>query len=217
MTPHDILDFLTRNPTFFDEHPELLSHLSVPHPVGGKAISLTERQLLNLREKLAQVQHKLGELVAFGEENDVITERIHRLTLALLGAGDFNAALWAIHTHLRDDFSVPHVALRLWNATPARATPEFIDASESLRFQAADMRHPQCGTTQNEEVLAWFGEAAPQLRSSALIPLRQDGRTIGMLALASEDPQRFFAGMGTLYIERIGDIVAAAILRQLEA
>jgi uncharacterized protein YigA (DUF484 family) len=44
------------------------------------------------------------------------------------------------------------------------------------------------------------------------VPLRTE-QALGLLALASEDPQRFYPEMGTLYLRRLGDIAAAAIQR----
>ena len=58
----------------------------------------------------------------------------------------------------------------------------------------------------------WFGEAAPHLRSFAYLPLRGE-QPLGLLALASEDPQRFYPEMGTLYLRRLSEIAAAALLR----
>lgn len=215
MNPQDIIDFLNANPGFFDEHPDLLEQLSVPHPTNGNTISLTERQVLTLREKLAQVQAKLGELVAFGEENDVIAGKVHRLALSLLLAEDFEAVNFAVYNHLQEDFAVPHVALRIWNSILKRPCAEFIEVSEALRFFAADLRQPYCGPAQHDEIIGWFGESAPFLASMALIPLRRDAQVFGMLALGSEDPQRFFPEMGTMYVERIGDLVGAAVLKQI--
>lgn len=215
MNPNDIIDFLNANPQFFEEHPDLLEQLSVPHPTSGNTISLSERQILTLREKLAQVQGKLAELVSFGEENDVIAEKVHRLTLSLMLADDFEAVNFAIYNHLQEDFAIPHVALRIWNSILKRESPEFIEVSEELRFFAADLRHPYCGPAQYPEVLAWFGEVGPHLGSLSLIPLRRDAQIFGMLALGSEDPERFFPEMGTLYVERIGQLVGAAVLKQI--
>ena len=36
-----------------------------------------------------------------------------------------------------------------------------------------------------------------------------------MLALASEDPQRFYPEMGTLYLKRLGELVSTALRRYL--
>jgi uncharacterized protein YigA (DUF484 family) len=52
------------------------------------------------------------------------------------------------------------------------------------------------------------------VRSVAIVPLGQT-RNVGVLALGSEDAQRFYAEMGTLYLRRIGELTAAAIAAQL--
>jgi uncharacterized protein len=47
---------------------------------------------------------------------------------------------------------------------------------------------------------------APHLRAFACIPLRPTpaAAAVGVLVLASEEAKRFYAGMGTLYLERLG-------------
>jgi uncharacterized protein YigA (DUF484 family) len=62
---------------------------------------------------------------------------------------------------------------------------------------------------------SWFGEASAHLRSFSYLPLREEG-AFGLLALASEDPQRFFPEMGTLYLKRLAELVSAALARQLK-
>ncbi|HRE18267.1 MAG TPA: DUF484 family protein, partial [Rhodocyclaceae bacterium] len=59
---NEVANFLQANPSFFDQYADLLSHMYVPHPLGGRAISLTERQMLTLREKNKQLEAKLAEL-----------------------------------------------------------------------------------------------------------------------------------------------------------
>jgi uncharacterized protein YigA (DUF484 family) len=49
----------------------------------------------------------------------------------------------------------------------------------------------------------------------ALIPLRSE-QTIGFLALASDDENRFFAEMGTDFLSKIGEIVSASLSRTLD-
>ncbi|HEY8068631.1 MAG TPA: DUF484 family protein [Burkholderiales bacterium] len=201
MDAKDVAQFLKANPQFFDQHPQLLESIYVPHPHGGRAIPLTERQIVSLRDKVRVLEGKLGELVRFGEDNDAIGEKVHRLSLALVGAKDAAAATQAIHFHLREDFSVPHVALRLWASE---------DVPAELRDKAESMGAPVCGPAAGNPFLSWFGEAQEHIRSMALVPLGQT-RTLGLLALGSEDPQRFFAEMGTLYLRRIGELTAGAL------
>jgi len=47
------------------------------------------------------------------------------------------------------------------------------------------------------------------------LPLRRDGVVFGMLALGSEELERFYPEMGTLYVARIADLVSAALLKYL--
>jgi uncharacterized protein YigA (DUF484 family) len=64
------------------------------------------------------------------------------------------------------------------------------------------------------ETAEWFGEAAGLLKSHAYITLRTD-RLFGLLALASEDPQRFYPEMGTLYLKRLGELISTSLVRFL--
>jgi len=210
MDPNEVAQFLKAHPQFVDQHPQLLETIYVPHPHGGRAIPLTERQIVTLREKVKLLEGKLGELIRFGEDNDAIGEKVHRLSLALLGAKDFAATVHALYFHLREDFAVPHVALRVWGRSLLDGTIEGSPVEPALRDSAETMGAPQCGPAAGNPYLPWFREAQEHVRSMALVPLGQT-RTIGLLALGSEDPQRFFAEMGTLYLRRIGELTAGAL------
>ncbi len=210
MDANDVAQFLKANPQFFEQHPQLLETIYVPHPHGGRAIPLTERQILGLRDKVKQLEGRLGEFLRYGEDNDAIGEKVHRLSLALLGAKDFAGTAHALYFHLREDFAVPHVALRVWGKSLLDGTLEGSPVEDALRDQAETMGAPQCGPAAGSPFLPWFREAQEHVRSLALVPLGQT-RTIGLLALGSEDPQRFYAEMGTLYLRRIGELTAGAL------
>jgi hypothetical protein len=214
MTAEEVARFFQTHPQFFDQHPELLESVFVPHPYGGRAIPLSERQILALRDKVKLLEGKLGELIQFGEDNDAISEKVHRLCTALLGARDFAACGQALHFHLREDFAVPHVALRLWGKAVPAGAPEGAPVTDDLRTRAETMGGPQCGAAAASPFLAWFGDAAGHVRSIALVPLGQT-KAFGLLVLGSEDAQRFYAEMGTLYLRRIGELTAAALSARL--
>jgi len=214
MNEDDIAVFLRTHPQFFDHHPELLETIRVPHPHGGRAIPIVERQLVSLRERTRSLESKLGELMQIGEENDTISERVHRLAVALLAARDFPALAQALVFHLREDFSVPHVVLRVWAKGVSAEVPEGEAISDVQRQTAETMGGPQCGPAADSPYLAWFGGAAPQLRSLALVPLGET-TVFGLLALGSEDAERFYAEMGTLYLRRIGELCAVGAASRL--
>jgi len=218
MKAEDVARYLTENPEFFDRYSEMLSQISISNPHGGRAIPLSDRQVLTLREKNKVLEAKLSELIQFGEENDAIGDKMHRLALALLASRELPALLSALYYNLREDFTVPHVALRVWRghdaAHRAQTVPEFRAVSGELIQYATGLAQPYCGPSGNAEAAGWFGEAASHIRSVALMPLK-DQECFGMLALGSEDAMRFYPEMGTLYLKRLGELAGASLARFL--
>jgi uncharacterized protein YigA (DUF484 family) len=210
----EVARYLQANPQFFDEYAQLMSQIVLPHPHGGRAISITERQMLALRNRNRELESKLSELIEFGEENDGISEKLHRLALALIDASDWRVVLDQLHGHLADDFAVPQVSLCLWDAPAAGDTlPHFVRVDDSLAVLAEPLVHPYCGGVATFDPAAWFGERSVAVQSQALLALRNGGQTIGLLALGSEDPHRFYPEMGTLYLDRLAEMTTAALLR----
>jgi uncharacterized protein YigA (DUF484 family) len=216
----DVARYLRENPAFFESHADMLAEITIPHPHGGRAIPLSDRQTLSLREKNKALESRLTELLQIGEENDAIGEKMHRLSLALLAAPNLQSLLSVLYLHLREDFAVPHCALRVWG-TEGEALLGAGDAAEvrpvgdRLKQYAASLSQPFCGPSGNAEAAAWFGESASHVRSVAHMALR-DKECFGMLALGSEDVLRFYPEMGTLYLKRMGDLAGAALLRFLQ-
>src|SRR5436853_6243313 len=157
MNADDFARFLRANPQFFDQNPELLESIQVPHPYGGRAIPLAERQAVALREKARVLESRLAELIANGAQNDAISEKVHRLAVALVGAPDFPALTRSLYFHLRADFAVPHVALRVWGVSVPVDFDEARPVAERERQQAAMMGAPQCGPAQGNAFVPWFG------------------------------------------------------------
>jgi uncharacterized protein YigA (DUF484 family) len=217
MTPDAVASYLQEHPEFFESHADLLADIYIPHPHGGRAIPISERQILTLRERGRQLEAKLREVMQFGEENDAIGEKVHRLALALLTAVDVATLVNAVKFNLREDFAVPHVALRAWSDSVGDQAGELANAGAATREYVAALAGTYCGGHVPEPMAAdLFGETAPQLKSFSVIPLRSQD-TSGVLVLASEDAQRFYSDMGTMYLKRIGDMVATALARHLSA
>jgi uncharacterized protein YigA (DUF484 family) len=214
MTTDEIARFLRMHPQFFDQHPDLLESIHVPHPYGGRAIPLSERQTVALREKARLLETKLAEILKYAEENEAIGEKVHRLSVALAGARDFASLAHSLYFHLREDFAVPHVALRVWGRPVPADLREAEALTEDQKRNAEAMQAPQCGTAAGNTFVPWFGEAAEHVRSLALVPLGASP-AFGLLALGAEDPRRFYPEMGTLYLRRIGELCAAAVTARL--
>ncbi len=215
MDATEVAAYLKNHPEFFDHYADLLAQVLIPDQHGGHAISITERQLGTLRDRTRKLESKLAELLHFGEENDAIGEKLHRLAVSLVAAGDFPAVLAALYAHLGTDFAVPHVTLRLWGINAPQGEEgrvEFATADTATQAFAAGLRHPLCGPSARFEALSWLD---PNVRSVALMPLQRGTETIGLLALGSEEMHRFYPEMGTLFLTRLGDLACAALIRTL--
>src|SRR5689334_18867854 len=110
----EIALYLRDHPQFFTEYADLLADIQIPHPHGDRAIPISERQVMDLREKNRVLQDKLSELIRFGEENGALSEKMHRLALVLLKFTSLNDVLHGLNYNLREDFLIPHMALRIW-------------------------------------------------------------------------------------------------------
>lgn len=215
LSPDDVAQYLRDHPEFFDEYAEVLAQIFVPHPHGGRAIPIAERQIVTLRDKNRALETKLRELVQFGQDNDAIIERLHRITLALMLARDLDGLLASLYFNLREDFGVPHVAVRLWSEG-GWDRPEFGAISPEVRVFAESLTQPYCSANAMFETAGWFGDEAAGLASHAYVALRTE-QAFGLLALASEDAGRFAPDVGTLYVKRLGELVSVALARFLEA
>ena len=217
-TPEQVAEFLRQNPGFFESHVDILMNLQIPHPHGGRAVSIGERQLVAVREKARMLEDKLHELIAFGEENDAVGAKVHRLACRLIDAPSLDAVLDTLYLDLLDHFAVPHVAVRLWKVAEENPdTKEFGAVAPEMRQFVEQMTAPYCGHHAVYESQSWFGEAAPHLKSFALATLARDGLVFGVVAMASEDAKRFYPEMGTLYLTRIGELVSHSLWRYVTA
>jgi uncharacterized protein YigA (DUF484 family) len=203
-----VAEYLKQNPQFFEDYADVIAEIFVPHPHGGHAIPIAERQIVTLREKIQDLEAKFKELVAYGTENDQISEKVHRSTLALFAAPDLETTLAVLYHSLKEDFGVPQVAARLWGKVPEQSYLHELAATSSEIRQYAD----QLAAFESRE---WF-EDGDVLHSFAFLPLRT-AQTFGVLALGSPDGDRFHPGMGTLYQTRLAELASVATARFLPA
>lgn len=213
MKAKDVAQYLQDHPQFFNKYNELVTELQIPHPHNDKVISINEHQVISLRNKNQTLQNKLLELIGFGEENDAISEKMHRLCIALLNISSMDELLDELKFSLHEDFAIPHVALRLWNLScDDTAHTEFTTTSEDIRTIAKSLTQPYCGNHIADEIKNWFGEEAEHPSSFSMIPLNTT-QSIGLLVLASPDSERFCSETGTLHLKRLGDLVSATLAR----
>lgn len=204
-----VVDYLRNHPDFFEEHPDLLADISLPH-ASGNAISLIERQVGILRERNADLQEKLGQLMATARDNDQLFDKTKRLVLSLLEVKTLPDIIEALYESLSSDFQVSHYNLLLLgdkHALPqSQAKVVGIEEANDRIGTLLRTNRTVCGVLRAEELQLLFGDRSDEVGSAAVIPLSQ-GQTFGLLALGHTDPLYYRSSMGTLYLSYIADIL----------
>jgi uncharacterized protein YigA (DUF484 family) len=211
-----IATYLQRNPDFFERHQGVLVRLKLPHVRGGATISLVERQIEVLREKLAGLEGKLAELLRVARANDAIAERLHRFTRRLLRDLPRDAAIARIETGLREDFDAFHAVLVLIGAQAEFAGQRFVrtvpaDDPNLKSFESLfTTGKPRCGQARDSQRDFLFGPEGTEMASLALVPLGDKG-SLGLLALGSADKDRFHPGMSTEFLARLAELITDSL------
>jgi uncharacterized protein len=217
ITEADIADYLVHNPAFFERQAELLATIQLHSPHGGRAVSLQQRQMEMLRERIKGLERKIMEMIRNSQENLAIADRLHRWTRAALLQREPAALPALLVDVLRNEFLIPQAAIRVWDAGDAFAGTAAAQAvSDDVRSFASSLALPYCGLNAGFEASQWLDDAA-NVTSIALVPLARSsdgaGRVFGLLVLGSPDPTRYSADMGTEFLVRIGEIASAALSR----
>lgn len=222
LQPRDLTDeavefYLCQHPDFFERKPALLTSLKLPHPTGG-AVSLIERQVELLRSKNRQLERKLMALVQVARDNEGLSTRLHRLALGLMEAESLDDVLATTKELLLSEFPSTTIAIRLLASLPeAAGRPEVMHLDSpgaALLDQLLECKRPLCGALKEDEKWFVFGPAAKEVISAVITPL-SDGRKFGLLGLGSARAGRFKAGMGTLFLDYLAELVSRAIREQL--
>lgn len=217
ITEGDIANYLANTPGFFERHAELLSSVQLTSPHGQRAVSLQERQMEMLRERIKGLERKIVEMLRHGQENLAIADRLHRWTRALFLTANAAELPRVAVDELSHEFLIPQAAIRLWGAdTPFADQPFAQPVSDDARSFAASLAVPYCGVNAGFEAVSWLADPSTVM-SVALIPLRNGAgeAAFGLLVLGSPDPTRYSADMGTEFLMRIGEVASAALSRLL--
>lgn len=215
ITEDDIAHYLSTNPEFFERHVDTLAAIQLYSQHGKRAVSLAERQAEMLREKIKSLEGRIMEMVRHGNDNMMIADKLQKWTRTLLLTQQAIDLPRTVVHELKSQFQVPQVAIKVWAVNGLFSEEEFATGvSEDAKTFASSLQLPYCGVNASFEAAGWLDEPAAA-SSLALIPLRAGVAldAFGMLVLASPDPQRFNAGMGTDFLERIGELTSAALSR----
>lgn len=211
---HEVAAWLRRHPRFLQQFPDLALSLVVPREEGSAA-SLASYQLEVLRDKNRELSRRLQELFANAQENERLAVRTHQLTLALMRQGSAADTLRAMAASLAEDFNGDLVRLVVFHPADGLESADWLQviAHDDARLQpfrdCLNDGEPLCGRLQPEKHALLYGVRADEVQSTALLPLPG----VGLVAVGSHDANRFFPGMGTLFLRMMGESLATALKR----
>lgn len=228
ITEGEIANYLANTPAFFERHADLMASIQLASPHGGRAVSLQQRQMEMLRDKIRSLEQQQMEMVRNSRDNAAIADRLHRFTRALMLGASPAALPGVLLDALKAEFAIPQAVMRLWDIDEVFAGLPFTQGvSDDVRSFAASLVLPYCGLNVGFEATAWFDDGAG-VTSLALIPLRvasaagatapsatAPSATIGLLVLGSPDPARFNAELATDFLARLGEVASAGLTRLL--
>lgn len=209
----DVAAYLRRHPGFLNDFPELAAQLTLPREQGPVA-SLAVYQLQHLRDKNTELERRLAELTDIAAENERLMQRVHDLNVTVLRANTPAVAARSVIAKLGEDFQTEQVRLLMFGPAtlpPADWLVQVPGGRAELPEFADFLAHhePIAGRLSAERLYRLFGDNAPQVQSSALMPLGE----LGILAIGSSDVDHFQPGMGNLFLKMIAATVTAALLR----
>ena len=213
LSAHEVATFLRRHPKFLGQFPDLALSLVVPKDE-GQAASLASYQLDVLRDKNRELTRRLNELYANAQENERLTVRTHQLSLALMRAGSAADTLKAMVAVLGEDFQGEIVRVVLFKPV-AGLQAEWLQVVGEADPALAPFRdflagnEPICGRLNQDKLALLYGDDQARAASAVLLPLPG----VGMLSVGSSDANRFFPGMGTLFLRLMSEALVTALGR----
>ena len=219
LTEQSVVDYLEQNPDFFRQHEDLLLKLNIEHATGDAA-SILQFQINRLRSQNSELHQKLKELINVARENDRLNERMHHLTLSLFDTGSADETIQLLEKQFTRDFHAQWVKVYIFKSDSTQAislTDNVIERNERVErlfenFLKAG--RPLCGRLKQEQLEFLFSDNANLIKSSVLMPLSQHAN-LGMIAIGSNDHDRFHSGMGTIYLNQMSEVITHALQRYI--
>ena len=211
---HEVAAWLRRHPTFLQQFPDLALTLVVPRE-DGPAASLASYQLDVLRDKNRELSRRLHDLFGNAQENERLAVRTHQLTLALMKQTSAADTLRAMAASLAEDFQGDLVRIVAFHPVDGVGDVDWLQVIAQDDARLAGFRdilgsgEPVCGRLHPDKNALLYGPRVDEVQSSALLSLPG----VGLVAVGSRDPNRFFPGMGTLFLRMMGEALAAGLQR----
>lgn len=212
LTATEVARYLREHPQFLGQFPDLVMRLEVPREQ-GPAASLAGYQVDALRARNREMERRLAELVRVAGKNERLMVRVHAFTLSLLRAGSAAEVVRSVAAGMAEDFNTELVRLLLFRPADDELKAEWLlnvpggasSLPEFAAFLASD--EPLIGRLSWPKLVQLFGDDAGKIHSAAVVRLGDQG----LLAIGSDEANRFHPGMGGAFLQLIGEAISTAL------
>ena len=207
MTENEIAEYLRAHPEFIAKHIDLLNaHHNAEK--GGvpdrKVISLSDRQIPQLQQKIRSLENKVDAFLENGRRNEAIWGALLSSSLALFKITREDVSPATISSTLRTHLNIEECRIFMLSDNQEYASEE----ENIFANFIMSIDKPKCLIEAPEEIKHF--SRSWMLASSAYIPLSAKG-SVGVLIFSSSDAQKFDTNIDTQFLERVGHIVSTAI------
>jgi len=207
-----VVGYLQDNPEIFSRHPELLTSLRLADRQRG-TVSLVERQQQQLREKIHSLEDEITQLMSIANNNEQLFSLYSDLYLRLLDCTSANELLDCLFQATTELLSLS--SLKLWLATPVTIEHHSLIGNDCGGILQNRLTHDDYyfGRLQQSEQELVFSEVIEG--SVVLVKLEHHNKTLGFLAISSEDAEHFDPRMDTLLLSQFKKLVAKLLAQHL--
>jgi hypothetical protein len=204
LTAEVVAKYLSDCPDFFLHRQELVEKLTLPTREQG-AISLVEVQLQRQRQKIAELEEEITQLMSLASSNDRTFYEFMDLQEQVLKSTSIAGLIGRVNDKAKALRLRGYVLLK--NAPEPRwqISPENLQQFATNHFNGKEAYLGRLRKTDRELL---FGDyPVPELGSYVVLPLRKSTLQ-GVLAFSSEDGGHFQPNMDTLFLRHLALVVS---------
>ncbi|WED21775.1 DUF484 family protein [Vibrio sp. JC009] len=192
-------EYLRDHPDFLKNRPALIEKLSLSHKEQG-AVSLVEIQLRRQREKIAELEEEITQLMSLAAKNDKTFYEFMELQEQVLKCSTVNELITAVAQKAASLGLKGYVRLI---DSPEKAHYLSYDNWHSFAASHFNGKDAYLGRLRKADRELLFGnESVPELGSYVVLSLTKH-KPLGVIAFSSEDGGHFQPNMDTLFLKHL--------------
>ncbi len=217
ITAKQVVKFLEKNPDFFLENPDLVGSTGLlrEKDSGPNLVDIRTRLFERLNEERIELMGILDETIELVRQNEQIETDFLAIENLLFGSQPPGDVLSQVAEEIERRFELDHVSFLLSEKAKGALPGEVDEAGRVRPYPESGEPPPRkvklAGMLKKGADDLFPEKARTDLHSTALVPLRENGKSLGVMLLGSKDPKRYAPKMGTQLLERLAVRMATGI------